>query len=241
MTRAPKKRHVTNRRSSVTAGPAADLVEKTAVVIHILRDEYGVGAPDKTAHPTDSLVATILSQHTTDRNSHAAFLALKQRYASWADLVEADRTELAATIRCAGLANIKAVRIQRTLAEIEARRGTMDLEFLKTMRMNEAVAFLESLPGVGPKTAACVLLFSCGLPALPVDTHVHRVAGRLGLIAAGVNAEKAHRVLTELVQPADAYDFHVNLIRHGRQVCVARSPRCGVCVLQGVCDFFRRA
>jgi endonuclease-3 len=117
----------------------------------------------------------------------------------------------------------------------------MDLAFLRDMPMDAARAELESLPGVGPKTAACVLLFSCGLPALPVDTHVHRLAKRLGLIDERTSAEQAHRLLADAVAPEDVYDFHVRLIAHGRQVCHARDPQCGVCVLQEVCAFYNAA
>jgi endonuclease-3 len=192
-------------------------------------------------HPTDSLIATILSQHTADRNSGAAFAALQERYSSWQEIASAPIKELAATIRSAGLANIKARYIKSVLMALQVRYGSMDLTFLRDISMDEAREILRSLPGVGAKTAACVLLFSCDHPALPVDTHVHRVARRLRLIGPQVTAEQAHRELERLVPPKDVYDFHVNLIRHGRRVCLAREPRCGKCVLQADCAYFHSA
>jgi endonuclease-3 len=189
-------------------------------------------------HPTDSLMATILSQHTADRNSSEAFRRLKARYSSWEDVAVADRGALEETIRPAGLAASKARHIQEALLEIDQRFGSMDLGFLRNLDMQEARDILVSLPGVGPKTAACVLLFACDLPALPVDTHVHRLAGRLELIGPGASAERAHIDLAPLVAPEDVYDFHVGLIAHGRRICSARDPRCGECILHEICPQF---
>jgi endonuclease-3 len=214
------------------------LREKAAWTAARLREEYGSGAPAG-GDPTDALIHTILSQHTADRNSSAAFRALKERYDSAHQVARADVKELAQTIRTAGLANIKAKRIQETLLTLEARYGTADLNFLRDLPMEEAQEILRSLPGVGPKTAACVLLFACNHPALPVDTHVHRVARRLGLIGLRSSAEKAHVELARLVSHADVYDFHVGLIRHGRRICQAQHPKCGECVLQSKCNYFR--
>jgi endonuclease-3 len=211
--------------------------QKAGWVVARLREEYGSGSPAG-GDPTDSLIGTILSQHTADRNSGAAFRALKERYHSAHEVAQADVRELAEVIRPAGLANIKAARIQETLWALEARYGTVDLNFLKDLPMEKAREILLALPGVGPKTAACVLLFACDHPALPVDTHVHRVARRLGLIGPKVTAEKAHEELTRLVPHLSVYDFHVGLIRHGRRVCQALHPRCGECVLQAECDYF---
>lgn len=215
------------------------LHSKAERITEILRREYGGHSGAASGNPTDCLIGTILSQHTVDRNSSRAFAELNLRYSSWAEVAEAHTGELATTIRVAGLANIKAARIQEALRSLQDRFGTMDLEFIKEMPMSEARDILRSLPGVGPKTAACVLLFSCGLPALPVDTHVHRLARRLGLISTRESAEGAHAKLEELVPPADVYDFHVNLIAHGRQVCHAQNPHCGECVLQVECDYFK--
>jgi endonuclease-3 len=220
--------------------PATSLAARTAAIIERLRALYGSHTPRPDHLPTDSLIATILSQHTSDINSSRAFAALKARYANWHDVLYADPADLADTIRSAGLATIKSMYIQTALAEIERRFGTLDLAFLQDLPLSEACKVLQSLPGVGPKTAACVLLFACGRPALPVDTHIHRVAGRLGIIEQGTTADRAHDVLQTLVPAGDVYDFHVNLISHGRQVCQARRPRCEICALQECCLYFEQ-
>jgi len=212
--------------------------EQAAAVLLLLRAEYGSGRRHNRSNPTDSLIATILSQHTADRNSGLASERLKECYANWAEIADAGVNELAAVIRPAGLGNIKAARIQSVLRELDRRHGSMDLAFLNDLPLAQARELLRTLPGVGPKTAACVLLFACDLPALPVDTHVHRVTKRLGLIGATDSAERAHDALEALVPPEDVYDFHVTVIAHGRQVCQARHPRCEVCVLQRHCDYW---
>lgn len=218
--------------------PQAELRRRASVVVELLRSTYGRQTPVQRLSPTDSLVATILSQHTSDRNSHSAFLRLKRRFRGWREVLEVAPEELSEVIRCAGLANIKAVRIQAALQSVEARFGAPDLDFLKTTDMHDAREILLSLPGVGPKTAACVLLFACGQPALPVDTHVHRVTKRLGLIGPRDSADKAHDVLEALIPAEDVYDFHVNVIAHGRAVCQARIPKCGECALRTHCNFY---
>ena len=229
-------------RTAAAKQPPADSEDhrraQAAVVLRLLRAEYGSGRRHARSNPTDSLIATILSQHTADRNSGLAFERLKERYASWAEIANADVNELATVIRPAGLGNIKAVRIHSVLHELDRRYGSMDLACLNDLPLTEARELLRTLPGVGPKTAACVLLFACDLPALPVDTHVHRVTKRLGLIGATDSAERAHDALEALVPADDVYDFHVTVIAHGREVCQARRPRCEVCVLQQHCDYW---
>lgn len=232
---------VTHAHAARNAMRLEQLRDKAAWITERLRDEYGRRAAKSSRHPTDCLIATILSQHTADRNSGAALAALQEHYTSWSEVAYADTSELAATIRGAGLANQKARHIQRALREVERRHGHMDLEFLKSLPMAEARHELLTLPGVGPKTAACVLLFSCCHPALPVDTHVHRLARRLGLIGPRDSADAAHELLEDLVPAQDVLDFHVNLILHGRRVCRAQHPRCGECILQGRCDHFQQA
>jgi endonuclease-3 len=221
-----------------TARDSTTSPAKVAAIIERLRGEYGVNLRRAARNPTDALIATILSQHTADRNSSIAYRRLEERYPIWENVAQADVGELAETIRAAGLANIKARRIQAALLALQERHCTMDLSFLAHLPLAEARETLRSLPGVGPKTAACVLLFACNLPALPVDTHVHRLARRLGLIGQKVSAERAHEALEALVAPHDVYDFHINLIRHGRTVCRSREPRCGACVVQEYCHYF---
>ena len=182
-----------------------------------------------------SLVATVLSQNTSDVNSHRAFAALVRRFPDWESVAGADVNELARTIRAGGLADIKARRIKLILREIEEERGSLDLGFLKELRLAEAKAWLRGLPGVGPKTAGCVLLFSLGRPAMPVDTHVFRVARRLGLIDARASVEMAHEILESLVPPENVYEFHILMVEHGRRTCKAQRPRCTVCILRGLC------
>jgi endonuclease-3 len=185
------------------------------------------------------LVLTILSQNTSDANSGRAFMRLLARFPTWQEVMQAPEDALADAIAVGGLANRKAPRIKAALAEVLQRRGSFDLGFLKEMPVAEAKAWLRSLPGVGPKTAACVLLFALGMPAMPVDTHVHRVARRLGLVPAAASAEKAHEVLEALLAPDEIYPLHVLLIRHGRRLCRAQQPLCGRCPLASGCLYAR--
>jgi endonuclease III len=200
-----------------------------------LLGQQGPFRPKKQLPIIDELVMTVLSQHTSDLNTGRAFESLKQRYSDWSDVRDADTAELAATIRSGGLADTKSVRIQRILSEIEGREGGIDLERLRELDDEQVERYLVSLPGVGPKTAACVLLFSMGRPAFPVDTHVHRVARRLGLIPAKATADQAHRLLLPGIAPELRYEFHMQLIRHGREVCKPARPLCSDCVLFDLC------
>ena len=189
-----------------------------------------------TGDPVTELVLTLLSQNTSDTNSGRAFQQLLARYPDWDAVLASDPAELEETIRPGGLAPTKARRMRELLEQLRARLGPeWDASLLATLPIGEAKQWLVSLPGVGPKTAACVLLFSLGRAALPVDTHVHRVSQRLGLIGAKVNAVKAHDALEAQLPPGKYYDFHVSIIRHGRRVCHARRPRCGECVLRDRC------
>ncbi len=206
-----------------------------AEIVRLLEGEYGEVAWTRRRDPLSELVLTILSQNTSDHNSRRAFDRLTAAFGSWDAVAGADVAAIAAAIQPGGLAQVKAPRIRSILERIQAGRGSLDLEFLGGMPVDEAVRWLRDLPGVGPKTAACVLLFSLGKPVLPVDTHVHRVAGRLGLIDSKLSAEKAHEVLGGMVPAADVYRVHILLIEHGRRVCLARSPRCGLCPLLPGC------
>ena len=211
--------------------------QKIAAVQERLRAYYGTRQLHSVRDPLDELVLTILSQNTSDRNSGRAFRLLKAAYPSYEAVLEAPVPELYEVIKPAGLGNIKAPRIQAVLAEILRRRGSLDLDFLRDLPMAEARAWLTSLPGIGPKTAACVLCFACEMPALPVDTHVHRVAQRLGLIGPKVNADAAHDLLEQALPPDQIYEFHVNMILHGRQICHALRPECSRCPLADICDY----
>lgn len=201
-----------------------------------LRREYGrpVGRPHRA--PIDELVLTVLSQNTNDRNRDVAYGRLRERFDSWSAVRDAPVEDVEEAIRPGGLAPTKAVRIQEILRAI----GDDDLSWLESAPLEEARAYLCALPGVGRKTAACVLLFSFGRPDVPVDTHVYRVLTRLGLIRPGAPLDEAHDEMLRLSHGADPYEAHVALIRHGRRTCVARAPRCGECPLRRMCPYPRR-
>ncbi|MGH2428077.1 MAG: endonuclease III domain-containing protein [Candidatus Limnocylindria bacterium] len=188
------------------------------------------------------VVLTILSQNTSDTNSFRAFTALRERYPSWADVLAAPTDELVEVIRPGGLAPTKSRRIQHVLAEVDdATGGSWDLSFLGTLPLEEARDWLVSLPGIGRKTAAIILLFSFGRPVLPVDTHVHRVATRLGMLPPRAPLERAHDLLEAALAPEEMYPFHVELIRHGRDTCRAPRPICGLCPLTDACAYYADA
>jgi len=202
-----------------------------------LRAEQGPFVPKPVLPIIDEIVATVLSQHTSDVNSERAFAELKRRYPTWEQVADAPAEQIADAIRSGGMADQKARRIQQILAAIEDREGRIDLGRLHELDDAAVEAYLLSLPGVGPKTAACVLTFAMGRAAFPVDTHVHRIAIRLGWIPASTTADKAHQLLTPLIPPEIRYDLHVAMISHGRNVCRAQRPRCDVCVLADLCPY----
>ncbi|MDH4333828.1 MAG: endonuclease III [Chloroflexota bacterium] len=188
---------------------------------------------------TAELVLTILSQNTADMNSFRAFTALRARYPSWDAVLSAPTDELIEVIRPGGLAPTKGPRIQTVLAEVHAETGgTWDLSFLGERPLEQARDWLVSLPGIGRKTAAIILLFNFGRPALPVDTHVHRVALRLGLLPPKTDVLRAHDLLEEALRDEEMYPFHVELIRHGRDTCRAPRPICGLCPLTDLCPHY---
>jgi endonuclease-3 len=192
---------------------------------------YGRPVPQPSHDPLSELILTVLSQNTADTNSGRAFIQLLRRYPTWEAVAEAPPEEVVATIQFGGLAQQKAPRIQAILRAVQERSQSWDLPFLEDMRIQDARAWLRALPGVGPKTAACVLLFALGRPALPVDTHVERVSKRLALIPGTATADQAHELLEDRVMPADYYTFHMLLIKHGRRTCIARRPACERCPL----------
>lgn len=234
------------------------LKAKVRAVYDLLIKTYGLpprpawagtvgSAPDRAAasiewvpiDPLDELINTILSQNTNDLNRDRAYRALRAAFPTWEGVRAAPIAQVIAAIKSAGLANQKGPRIQRVLRRITAERGELDLNFLRDMPTAEAKAWLTSLEGVGPKTAAIVLLFALGKPAFPVDTHIHRVTGRLGLIPPKISADRAHEILEELVPPEWYHPFHLDVIEHGRRVCKAQRPVCDQCVLQRQCNFFQ--
>ncbi len=213
--------------------------EKYATVFRVLNQVYGRPVWRSHGPPLDVLIGTILSQNTADVNTERAYAALITRFPDWESVMNAPPEEVVATIRTAGLAHIKGPRIQNALRTVLRERGELSLDFLADMPLPEALEWLMAIDGVGPKTASIVMLFALGRPALPVDTHVHRVSGRLGLIPPGTNAGKAHALLAAHGPPDSYYPMHVNLIRHGREICRARAPQCQICPLQEWCDFYQ--
>jgi len=207
---------------------------KTAKVAQRLEEVFGV--PKVTQEdPLDCLIGCILSQNTSDVNSDRAFDRLKERFPTWEDALAATSRQIEAAIRCGGLAEQKSVWIHDILAWLKQTHGKLDLGFLRKMPVPEAMKRLTSLNGVGMKTASIVMVFSCGRDVFPVDTHVHRVCRRLGLIPPKCTADQAHELMAALVPKGKALSFHLNLIRYGRAYCKARNPVCPKCPLGRFC------
>jgi endonuclease-3 len=218
-------------------GNDGDRKTKMAEVHGRLIEAYGEPTWRPHMDPVSELVSTILSQNTNDVNRDVAYDRLRARLPTWEGVRDADVDVVIEAIRPAGLANQKGPRIQEALRFITREQGELSLDFLAEWPVEQAKDWLVSMKGVGPKTAAIVLLFSLGRPAFPVDTHVHRVTKRLGLIGPRVSREKAHDELERLVDPEDYYAFHLNVIRHGREICASRNPRCPDCTLIDLCDY----
>jgi len=201
-----------------------------------LREIYGRPVNEPHGHPIAELVRTVLSQNTNDRNRDVAYGRMRERFPTWEKVRDAPADELEDALRPGGLAATKAPRIQAILSELNDHP---DLDWLPEVPRERAVEFLTSLPGVGRKTAACVLIFSFGIPEIPVDTHVFRVGGRLGLFRPNASFEEAHDEMLAITPPEFAYELHINLIRHGRAICRPH-PRCGECGLRRMCPAYRR-
>ena len=216
------------------------LKAKTLAIHERLLEIYGYPNWRSTLDPISEVVSTILSQNTSDVNRDRAYDRLRARFPTWEMVRDAPALAIEEAIRPAGLARLKAPRIKEALHFIVRQRGELNLDFLKEMPVEEAKAWLTQINGIGPKTAAIVLLFSLDMPAFPVDTHVHRVSQRLGLIGPKVTAEQAHAILEDLLPPDLYLPFHLNVIHHGREICHARAPRCEICPLQAMCDYYQR-
>jgi endonuclease III len=219
----------------VTASPATATPRRVRTILARLEKRWGALAPPRHVDPLDELILTVLSQHTSDLNAERAFASLRAAFPTWDDVVEAPAAIVADAIRSGGLADTKAPRLQAILREVVEREGRFDLSRLHDLSDEDARAYLTSLPGVGPKTAAVVLSFALGRDAIPVDTHVHRVSKRLGLIPPNANAEKADRLLHNLVPDGLRTPLHVALIRLGREICKAPTPLCRQCPLKDLC------
>jgi len=197
------------------------------------------GTPDRPGlDPVSEMVSTILSQNTNDTNRDRAYERLRARFPAWEDVRDAPLAEVEEAIRPAGLSAQKAPRIQHALRTVTEKAGRLSLDFLRDLPVEEARAWLTSINGIGPKTAAIILLFSLDMPAFPVDTHVHRVTGRLGIIGPRVSAEQAHAILESLAPPDIYLPLHMLLITHGRRTCHARNPDCSACPITDLCDYY---
>ncbi len=212
--------------------------EKAQHICRILVENYGDIIHERRLPPIDELVLTILSQNTTDINSRRAFESLRERFGSWEEILEAPEEDVAEAINCSGLYNVKAERIKAALARINNRVGELDLSLLDDIPLDKAKNWLTSLHGVGSKTAAIILLFSFGRPALPVDTHVWRITKRLGLIDEETSREKAHVMLEEIIPHQCVFSLNRNLVKHGREICKAQTPLCEECFLKKYCEYY---
>lgn len=209
-------------------------------IAKILLELYGLPEWRQHLPPVDELVSTILSQNTSDINRDKAFYALKGHYPDWESVRDAPVEEVIQLIRPAGLSQTKGPRIQATLRYLTESQGKISLDLLTDMPIEEAKNWLTSIHGIGPKTAAIILLFAFNHPAFPVDTHVHRVTGRLGLIDEKTSADAAHVILESIIPPSEYYTAHLNIIQHGREICHARRPRCEICPLTELCRFYQQ-
>lgn len=223
------------RRTSPPPGWRRPSRRRVRAIRDRLRELYGRRRNDPHGDPVHELVLTILSQNTSDGNRDVAYRRLRDRFADWEAVRDAPTEAVVEAIRPGGLANTKGPRIQAVLAELG---DEIDLDWLRSAPREEAVGYLTSLPGVGRKTAACVMIFALDRPEVPVDTHVHRVGGRLGLFPPAIPLEAAHDEMLAITDRGDAYELHMNLIEHGRRTCRPR-PRCGECALARMCVALR--
>jgi endonuclease-3 len=209
---------------------------KLRSVDRLLEKEYGV-PKRKRIDPLDELILTILSQNTNDQNRDKAYAAMREAFPTWRDVMNAPGVRLEKVLKPGGLAKTKSRRIQKILRSI-AKRGQLNLHYLRRLPTEKVRGELESFVGVGPKTVCCVLLFAFGREAFPIDTHIFRVLGRIGVVPSGMTVAKAHEYLPQFVPEGRSYVLHLNIIAHGRTVCRARNPACMSCVLRRQCDYY---
>lgn len=211
------------------------IVLTSGEIIERLSARYGLFEQVPRYDPLDELIFTVLTQNTSDLNAERAFDRLKEEMPTWQQVMDAPAEDIAAAIHHGGMANQKSVRIKAILRAIEADRGELSINFLREWELEAARSWLMALPGVGPKTAAVVMSFALGMPAFPVDTHIHRVSLRLGLIPPKTSADAAHALMESTTPESDRFQLHMQLITHGRQVCKARRPLCDECPLSDEC------
>jgi endonuclease-3 len=215
----------------------SDLREILLQIEERLRERFSFPKRER-EDPIDVLIRTILSQNTSDANSHRAFANLKNRFPSWEALLKAPLEEIESAIRCGGISNIKAKRIKEILKRIKEERGSLTLSFLKDLTIDEARNYLLSLPGVGDKTASCVILFSFAKPAFPVDTHIHRIINRLGILGNDLSPQEISQLIESNLPEGLFLSLHLNLIRLGREICRPRNPKCQICPLKEFCNYY---
>tara|TARA_B100000029_G_scaffold116138_2_gene108893 strand:- start:13861 stop:14532 length:672 start_codon:yes stop_codon:yes gene_type:complete len=209
--------------------------QRSKEAVKLLELSYGTRSWTPRFAPLDELIFTVLSQNTSDLNTYRSYERLTKKYHSWDQVMNASVAEIEIEIRIGGLSKVKAPRIKNILTEIFSRNGELSIDSIKKMEITESIDWLTSIPGVGRKTASCVLLFSFGMAAFPVDTHVLRVSKRLELVDDNISADKAHNLLEKLVDPEKYYQTHMDMIQHGRTVCIASKPNCKECFLNIIC------
>lgn len=225
------------RRAAIEEEDFSSNEKPIRYIIQNLERAYGVPLNERPSDPLDMLVKIILSQATSDVNSHRTFAELKKRFPAWDDALRARESTIARAIAAGGLANQKARVIKELLRQIKAGHGRLDLSFLHDMTAEDAAAYLKQFRGIGPKTIACTLLFACRKEIFPLDTHIFRILRRVGLIPQKCTDQRAHEMMNEIVPHGKFYSFHVNLIRHGRAICRPREPLCERCPIVEYCDY----
>jgi endonuclease-3 len=218
-------------------GEAAAEEKPIRYIIQNLESAYGVPRNERASDPLDMLVRVILSQATSDVNSRRTFAELKRRFPTWDAVLRARASSVAAAIKSGGLANQKAAVIKSVLKQIKDERGSLDLSFVHAMSNEEAAKYLSRFRGIGPKTIACTLLFACRKEVFPLDTHIFRILRRVGLVPQKCSDARAHELMNRLVPAGKFYSFHVNLVRHGREICRPREPLCERCPIVEYCDY----
>ncbi len=212
-----------------------DLLRKVQEITEKLEERFGEPKRPERRRPLDDLIKTILSQNTNDANRDAAYRRLRAEFPDWESVAAAAAEEIAEAIRPAGLGNQKAATIKNVLNWLKEARGTLDLDFLCSLPVDEAQRLFTGLKGIGIKTISVVLMFSCGADVFPVDTHVHRICRRLGLVPEKASAEKTHKLMQPLVPPGKSFSLHMNFLKLGRTICKAQKPRCSECPLATLC------
>ena len=225
------------RRAAEEETDESAIEKPVRYIIQNLERAYGVPLNERASDPLDMLIKIILSQATSDTNSHRTFAALRKRFPTWDAALRARTSTIADTIRSGGLANQKAAVIKDVLSQIKQEHGTLDLSFLHRLSSEDAVRYLSQFRGIGPKTIACTLLFACRKEVFPLDTHIFRVLRRIGLIPQKCTDQRAHEIMNRIVPEGKFYSFHVNLIRHGRTLCRPREPLCERCPIVEYCDY----